>query len=161
MIKGSYTGQTVSQMLALANKVLGGTSTASASSVNEVLNNINMNFDDGNGTNLGFLGYCAPSGGRDEAPLASNNEGSPFITLNTYPNPFVDRANFEFSVERTTYANFQVYSLTGERVQTLFDGTAEEKVQYKVEFAPAIPGMYIYRLSTSEGVKTGKVIQVK
>jgi hypothetical protein len=159
---GSFAGTTVSDMLDIANAVLGGSTAYSASAVNDALSSINENYD--GGTDHGFLSCpCKSTITRDNASVASNNteEESSTVLIHTYPNPFVDKVNFEFTVNSSTYANFQIYSLTGEKVQTLFDGTAEEKTLYKVEFVPINPGMYIYRLSTNEGVATGKVMQAK
>lgn len=159
---GTFAGTSVSSMLDIANAVLGGSTAYSASAVNDALSSINENYD--GGTDHGFLSCpCKSTIARDVSPVASKNTGeeSPSVLVTSYPNPFIDKVNFEFTVNNSTYANFQIYSLTGEKIQTLFDGTAEEKTLYKVEFSPSNPGMYVYRLSTSEGITTGKVMQTK
>lgn len=162
VLHGSFAGQTVNQMLAIANAVLGGSNAYSASSVNDVLNSININFDNGNGTNLGFLGYCVPnSGSRDISGNTTTSPAAEFVTVSTYPNPFVDRVKIEFTVEETSQVDLQLFNSNGVSVGTMFNGVAEKGVQYNTEFTSSQPGMYIYRMSTSRGIITGKVIQIK
>jgi len=162
VLSGPFAGQTVSQMLTIANAVLGGSTSYSASSVNDVLNSININFDNGNGTNLGFLGYCVPNaGGRDIANEPAASPVSEFVTVSTYPNPFVDKIKIDFKVEETSHVTLQLFNSSGTSVGTLFNGVAEKGVQYNTEFTSSQPGMFIYRLATSRGLVTGKVIQIK
>ena len=83
------------------------------------------------------------AGSRESAPIA-------FALLQNYPNPFNPESNIKFSVEQTGRATLQVYSITGQRVATLFDGLAESGQYYQVTFGGGkmASGAYIYRLQS-------------
>jgi hypothetical protein len=159
---GGFAGTSVQQMLNIANAVLGGSTAYSASSVNDVLNSINMNYD--NGGDNGFL-TCPSNGGRDgdvastDEMLRENpNQANDLVTLSSYPNPFTDRVKIEFTVEESSHINLQLFNASGVSVHTLFDGVAEKGVQYKTEYISSSPGLYIYRMSTPRGIISGKVL---
>lgn len=84
--------------------------------------------------------------------LASSGEAAPvaFALLQNYPNPFNPESTIKFSVEQTGRATLQVYSITGQRVATLFDGLAESGQYYHVTFGGTrlASGAYIYRLQS-------------
>ena len=112
--------------------------------------------------NLNFLVRCSSIGVRDISPAVTVTTNSPLsdesITVSAYPNPSIDKLNIEFRDVEKTHVNLQMFTVTGERVQTLFDGMAETDLSYKVEFTPPVAGLYIYRLVTAGGVIAGKVI---
>lgn len=159
---GSFAGKSVQEMLNIANAVLGGSTAYSASAVNDVLNSINMNYDNGT-VDLGFLTCPNTNSGAREGFVGShdNNPTNDFVTVTAYPNPFVDRIKIDFTVEETSHVNLQLYNASGASVHTLYDGVAEKGVQYSTEYSSTMPGMYIYRMSTAHGVTSGKVIQIK
>lgn len=159
---GSFAGKSVQEMLNIANAVLGGSTAYSASSVNDVLNSINMNYDNGT-VDRGFLTCPNTSSSAREgfAGTYDNNPVNDFVTVTAYPNPFVDRIKIDFTVEETSHVNLQLYNSSGASVHTLYDGVAEKGVQYTTEYSSTMPGMYIYRMSTAHGVTSGKVIQIK
>ena len=83
--------------------------------------------------------------------------------LKVYPNPFKDRARFEFVSPVAALARIDVYNMAGQRVQTIFDGWVEENTTYNAEFKPVdeISGMYIYRMQLGNSIYNGKLVYKK
>ena len=86
------------------------------------------------------------------------------ILLHAYPNPFSSTSTIEF--ERTSDAAHmlvEVYTLTGEKITTLFDKDAEAGTTYKVAFdGSAFPaGVYIYRITGGGNITNGKLVLIK
>ena len=162
---GNFLGfASVNDVMSAANDLLATNGLILDGSVRPRAEALKNALDKGN-NNLNFLIPCSSSSGRDGSPIVMNDspgiESVESITVNTYPNPFVDKINIEFTVEENIHVNLQMYSITGGNVQTLFDGIAEKARPYKVEFTPSIDGMYIYKLVTAKGVTAGKVIRLK
>jgi hypothetical protein len=113
--------------------------------------------------NRNFLVRCGDDSARDADPVIAEElvSSDVSVTVSAYPNPFVDKVNIEFSAMEKTQVQIQMFSVSGQNLQTLFDGTCEKDQRYKVEFIPPLPGVYIYRMVTAEGTKTGKVVQLK
>jgi hypothetical protein len=163
---GAFAGTSVQQALDIANRVLGGSTEADPSAINEVLNSINVNFDEG--ANHGYLVCPSISGkGSDVTTTQAVRDGdntnpvNDFVAITAYPNPFVDRIKIDFTVEETSNVSLQLFNSSGIHVHTLYNGVAEKGVQYNTEYTSSVPGLYIYRLSTSQGIISGKVIQIK
>ena len=73
------------------------------------------------------------------------------------PNPFQDRALFQFTLAKAGNASLEIYSVDGRRVRNLTNGTREAG-EYRLEWdgrddqgQPAPAGIYYARLSTPEG----------
>jgi len=86
------------------------------------------------------------------------------MILTVFPNPFSDVANIEF--ERTSdnaRMLVEVYTLTGDKVATLFDRDAEAGITYKVELdgRKLSAGVYIYRITSGDEVTNGKLVLIK
>jgi hypothetical protein len=95
----------------------------------------------------------------DNAAAAATENG-----MTAYPNPFNDATTVEFVVAETQNVTVEVYSLTGVRVATLFNGQAEASAAYKLNFRPeaTASGIYFARMTTSTGiVKTEKLVLQK
>ncbi|WP_319502999.1 T9SS type A sorting domain-containing protein [uncultured Draconibacterium sp.] len=80
--------------------------------------------------------------------------------LKVYPNPFKDRARFEFVSPIATQAKIDIYNMAGQMVQTVFDGFVEENTTYNAEFKPEaeVSGMYFYRMQLGEQIYNGKLM---
>ena len=92
----------------------------------------------------------------------SSNEEN--LMVNAFPNPFKSIATFEFQKDdKVSHVVLVVYSLTGEKIATLFDAKVEPGITYKAEFnAEGLPdGIYLYRLESEDGVANGKLILMK
>ncbi len=85
------------------------------------------------------------------------------LMLNAYPNPFKEQLNFEFSVAEDSDVTLELYSISGAKITTLFEGNAKGSVLYKETFHPdnLSSGFYIFRLKTATSVITGKVLMTR
>ncbi|HEY9114578.1 MAG TPA: T9SS type A sorting domain-containing protein [Bacteroidales bacterium] len=90
------------------------------------------------------------------------NHQSKVYDLMNYPNPFKGTTTIQFTLESTNKTKLTVYNSLGVEVATLFDGTAEGKQVYQLEFNSIdLPsGIYFYHLQTSDGVNTVKKMQL-
>ncbi|MBL0103323.1 MAG: T9SS type A sorting domain-containing protein [Bacteroidetes bacterium] len=78
-----------------------------------------------------------------------------------FPNPFSESTTIEF--EATTYSDrstVEVYSLSGAKIATLFEGETLENVRYSIDFnADKLPdGIYVYRIICGNEVVTGRIM---
>ena len=93
--------------------------------------------------------------GLKAAELTTKNVSSD-PTLKAFPNPFTERLNIEFSNATDTQATLEIYSITGAKLETLFNGPVEGGVLYKVEYVPNLVSsqMVLYKL-TMDGKNPG------
>ncbi len=79
-----------------------------------------------------------------------------------YPNPFNATTNIEFDLPNSTYITLIVFDITGREISRVVNEHLNAG-SYKVTFdAAKLPsGIYFYRLSTNEFVKTNKMILTK
>jgi hypothetical protein len=158
---GPFAGWTVSQVLAEANKKLGGCSSPySFSQLNDAVTRINENFDNG-ATDNHFL--VCPGNIRTSGPLADTYEDEN-LSISAYPNPFSSIINIEFmKLDENSRAVLEIYDLNGKMIGRLFDGIAESGVRYKLTFdgsnLPA--GIYLYRLVVNNNLHTGRISLMK
>jgi hypothetical protein len=70
--------------------------------------------------------------------------------MQNYPNPFNPSTSLEFTVTRTERVSLRVYSILGQEVALLFDGTAEVGRRHLARFdARMLPaGVYFARLES-------------
>lgn len=85
------------------------------------------------------------------------------ITVNSYPNPFTEKATISFTLDEDNTARIDIYDLSGKLIQTIFNSKVKKGEETKAEFngenLPA--GTYIYKLSTSKSSKIGKLMHSK
>jgi hypothetical protein len=105
-------------------------------------------------------------GARDggEEPIVSE-EGTATVeqfTVSAYPNPYSERVTIEFESPVDTRASVDVFTLTGVRIENLYDGEVKANTVYSFELTeqPSGANMLLYRISTPEGVKTGKLYYI-
>lgn len=108
-----------------------------------------------------FDGYIYRYAGRLEYPsfFTSLEETiSPTLSATTYPNPCTDRLNFDLGLKQNGPVEIALYDLNGTlRLQTNMRASTTETVSVPIsEFLEN--GSYIYRISTKEGIATGKVV---
>jgi hypothetical protein len=101
---------------------------------------------------------CAPAAaraaaGQGAAAGAAHDHDGEEATLESFPNPFRQATTLRFSLPRGGEASLKVFTLAGGLVKAVFDGVAEEGMEYDVEFdADGIPdGIYMARLATPDG----------
>jgi len=85
------------------------------------------------------------------------------VLVRSYPNPFSEKLNVEFSVPVDSKARLDIFSSNGKKIATLFDGQVKAAELRKVEYNPttAANGLVLYRLQTNKGVYYGKAVMVK
>ncbi len=85
------------------------------------------------------------------------------LETKVYPYPFVDRAYFEVRSPETTKLKIEIYSMTGAKVETIFDDWILENTFYRFEFDGDrhTAAMYIYRISTDKEYATGKLLRFR
>ena len=81
-------------------------------------------------------------------------------TLKAYPNPFTNKLNIEFSNETNTHARLEIYSVTGAKLETLFDSNIKSGELYNVEYLPKLVSsqMVFYHLILGDKTYIGKAI---
>ncbi|MDP2890980.1 MAG: Ig-like domain repeat protein, partial [Bacteroidota bacterium] len=81
-------------------------------------------------------------------------------TLKAYPNPFTERLNIEFSSATDTQAKLEIYSITGAKLETLFNGPVYGGLLYNFEYLPRLVSsqMVLYHLTIDGKTQVGKVI---
>ncbi len=161
---GPFQGWTVQQILNAANNLIGGCpSPYTPADLNEAVDNINNNYVDGT-TNLGYLSCPTSARVEEESTQPSVimvQNGQPQIVV--YPNPMTDKANIDFITPSDEMVTLEVFSITGVKVADLFRGQVKAGVKQSVTFNNDnyAEGMYIYRLTTSEGAFTGNIVIVR
>jgi hypothetical protein len=86
------------------------------------------------------------------------------VKFSMYPNPFNTQVNISFSVPENGLVKVDMYTLTGVRIQTLFNRYAEAGIVYENEFTGQ-PGLnqatYICVITTEFGTKYQRVMMVR
>lgn len=85
------------------------------------------------------------------------------ITLSqNYPNPFNPRTKIRVEIPYNQYGRIDVYDYTGRYISTIVDGVLEAGVnEYTFNADNLASGIYLYILTTDEGVKYGKMTLIK
>jgi len=73
-----------------------------------------------------------------------------FSLAQNYPNPFNPSTIIEFTVDQTSSASLKVYDMLGREVATVFTGTVNAGIIYRVPFngSALSSGAYLYKLET-------------
>jgi SprB repeat/Secretion system C-terminal sorting domain len=161
MANGMFAGWTVNQILAEANKALGACSTYNCNDLNNAINNINRNYDNGI-SNLGYL--ACPCQARSMSSFteieADGVVGSEIVAFSSYPNPFKDEAKIQYTLNYDSKVNIEVYNISGQLVDNIFNGYASANQNYIVVFNAETykAGVYFVKLVTEQKTQTTKVM---
>ena len=92
-----------------------------------------------------------------KARITSELDAAP---LKIYPNPFSDRAIFEFASAKDGRAVLEITNIVGQKIATLLDAQVKTGVMNRIEFQPRniTAGILIYRLILDGNVQTGRII---
>jgi hypothetical protein len=171
------TRNTVADLYALANKVLGGvpvTPTVYASDVTTAVDAINRGFNECR-VLIGFFSTVteavnfmkvtvgpATKGGDD---LAAGEEPMNLtgMMLNVYPNPFAGKAFFNVGLERDTHVKIEIFAGNGVLLKVLLDEDLKKDDVRTVEFdaANSPHSAFIYKVSASGGFRSGTLIKTR
>ena len=85
-----------------------------------------------------------------------------FALYQNYPNPFNPATNIQFSLPKAARINLSVYNLLGEKIAILLNEDKDVGF-YSVQFDASSfsSGVYIYRLTTGDFIKTMKMNFIK
>ena len=98
----------------------------------------------------------------DCGTVGAEDQAQAFQLGDAWPNPFNPVTTLSFTMAETGMASMTVYNLAGAQVATLWDGLAERGLHEVIFDAAALPsGIYLYSLSTEQGVETRKMILSK
>jgi hypothetical protein len=173
--------KTVLDLLNFASAVLGGATLPSGVSYSDVsgaVAAINEGFDEcrlfvGFSATSSVSVYCTPpDASACPAPIISartrnNNIVASVdvmeLTINAYPNPFIEQLNFRFVSPVSGKAILEVYNVHGQRLGVVFDGNVSAGAQNFASFKnhSSATGMLIYKLNVGGKVLTGKVQSLK
>lgn len=86
-----------------------------------------------------------------------------FSLSQNYPNPFNPSTTIEFSITKQSDVTLNVYTVTGELVETLFNNSSLGAGTYKITFDASrlASGTYIYTLSNGSNQISNKMILLK
>jgi hypothetical protein len=86
-----------------------------------------------------------------DTSIETEEQPTHYSLKQNYPNPFNPTTQIQFSLPQTSHIQLEVYSLLGQRVSTLIDGTVSMG-NHTVSFdgKNLSSGIYIYRLTTPE-----------
>ncbi|PJJ67720.1 putative secreted protein (Por secretion system target) [Chryseobacterium geocarposphaerae] len=168
VISGTFTGWTVSQVLAEANNVLGGVASSySPDQMNSIVDAINNNYDNGT-VNLGILG--CPCTSTPTSSLARNSAESgaalskPNIAANedskVYPNPTRGDINLSFENEEGGNVSVYLFNSGGRMVADLSKNVSRNgsRVMISYQNYSLLEGVYILTVKASKFEKSYKII---
>lgn len=98
------------------------------------------------------------------ATAVKNGEVQPkvFSLSQNYPNPFNPSTSIKFSLAKSGMANLSVYNMLGQKVATLINGNlaaGEHNISFSADNLSS--GIYIYQLTSGNGVISKKMILLK
>ncbi|MEA3480316.1 MAG: T9SS type A sorting domain-containing protein, partial [Bacteroidota bacterium] len=95
-------------------------------------------------------------------------DGNTVLQVNDhYPNPFSSHINISFELSETTHVTLEVYNLSGQRIETVIGKemrAGKHIVQWGNENISGhdLPeGIYFYRIITSSGLETRKMVKMQ
>lgn len=93
-------------------------------------------------------------------PGTSDKPNRFFAQITNVPNPFSQSTTFTFELHKTTEVELSIYDISGRKITTLIDREQMEEGLHTYDFnAQNVPaGIYLYRLSTTQGSITKKMI---
>lgn len=100
-------------------------------------------------------------GSLKSASLENSPSGIGDGMLRTWPNPFSNRLYFQFIPAENSHALLEIYSVSGQKIETLIDRPVKKDQPYSLEFTPADRSgtLYLYRLQLGNYSKSGKIIR--
>jgi hypothetical protein len=98
--------------------------------------------------------------GKKSAEIELNTLANHENSLLVYPNPFTNKVNFEIRLKKPAQVIFEIFTITGVKLATLFDGNLEAGMQTRFEYNPEkIPAqILLYKLRIGDEWETGKLI---
>jgi len=85
------------------------------------------------------------------------------LSSNSYPNPFAESTQIEFTAKTSSNAELCIYDIYGNLVECLYNGPVEANTYYSFEFRPlqSNENLFFYRLVCGNEVSQGKLMKVR
>ncbi len=91
-----------------------------------------------------------------------NDTPQSFILFQPYPNPFNPSTNIRYYLPESGFIEIRVYSLTGQKIETLFMGNKEKGMHNLLWNAKSrSSGLYFIELKTQKGAEMRKAVLLK
>ena len=91
--------------------------------------------------------------------MVSSNSASESFFIENYPNPMSDHTTFRFNITNSGNVNLSLYDISGKKVDEVTSGRyAKGLHQVSYKNSALNNGVYVYKLNTNEGDKTGKIL---
>jgi len=90
-----------------------------------------------------------------------------FLLSQNYPNPFNPETRIQYDLPKTTLVRLEIFNTLGQKIRTLIDelkaaGSYTVLWDGRMDFGePAASGLYIYRLETTDFVKSRKLLLLR
>ena len=84
--------------------------------------------------------------------------------MNAYPNPFRGDVTIEFTVPQAINVTLEIFTLEGQKVETLFSGIADKDIIHSCHFngqGMENQSVFIYVIKSAFGINMGKLIRLK
>ncbi len=155
-----YGSATVANLFDLANRALGGQSTAGAtlSEINQAVSAINEGFD-----HCKFLVGFSSSQIALQQQTEINEEASGEIQYSAFPNPLKESTTIEFVSTTNTTVVVEIFNVEGQRVASLYSGnvTAGDVKRVLFDTGNLPNGIYIYKISSEGRIYTSKLMLMR
>ncbi len=151
---GLFSGKTVGFLISEANKKIGGcASIYSFTQLNNALDLVNNNYDDGTANN----GYLSCS---NKARLANEVISENGLSFKLYPNPFSTIANLEFTSSKMSYVTVELFDLTGRMVKSLYAGEVKQDDSKSIAISSneLRNGIYLLKINSDNEVHNQRLI---
>ncbi|SFJ03904.1 Por secretion system C-terminal sorting domain-containing protein [Kaistella treverensis] len=162
VVSGTFAGWSVYQVLAEANKALGGMSTFSAAEINGMVDGINNNYDGGKVDNGLLTCPCPDASKTVVASAAVVTPELPKVAseVTLYPNPSNGEFNIKFDADRNSTVVVQVFDFGGKMMADYSNKVVRNGNKASVSASNyMLPGgVYIVKVKTSTMEKTLKLI---
>lgn len=111
------------------------------------------------GFNYRKLGFITDPSPVDVEPT---EQPAAFTLDQNYPNPFNPSTKIRFSLQQSSHVRLDVFDVQGKKVQSLIDGQMRAGAHETNFDAGRLPsGTYLYRLQTSAGVQSKKMVLLR
>jgi len=109
-----------------------------------------------------IIKYSSADGDGDKFQKLNSFVPEKFELYNNYPNPFNPVTNIRFDLAESKFVNLVVYNSLGKEVKSLVNNYLEAG-QYTAKFEePSVAsGLYFYRITAGNFIKTGKMLLIK
>lgn len=109
-----------------------------------------------------LLVNTAEQGETDFSLFVDNNIPPEIALRQNYPNPFQNRTDIEFDLDRPADVTLELFDLLGKRVQTLYNGPAEPGTHtIGLSGSGLASGIYLYRLRAGQEVMIRKLVRIR